>query len=156
MYRADATDHEQATRAVPPATRVDLGRLTLLYDGDCPLCRREIGFYSALAGAEHVDWVDVSRAPVDALPADVTREAALARLHAVEPDGRVLTGAGAFLAVWWRLRSFRWLARVLDRPALQPPLEAAYRLFLRVRPHLQRLAGGARRSTDDCSSACRR
>ena len=34
---------------------------TIFYDGSCPLCRREIGFYQKQIGADQLTWQDVSR-----------------------------------------------------------------------------------------------
>jgi hypothetical protein len=35
-------------------------RLTVYYDGSCPICSREIGFYRARPGADGFDWVNVA------------------------------------------------------------------------------------------------
>lgn len=42
------------------------------YDGGCPVCRREIGFYQTCPGAEHIAWQDISQAP-ELVAADLTR-----------------------------------------------------------------------------------
>ena len=34
--------------------------MTVLYDGDCPLCRREVGVYRGLRPLRPLHWVDVS------------------------------------------------------------------------------------------------
>ena len=34
--------------------------LTVMYDGACPLCRREIGLYQSLTPLQTVAWLDVS------------------------------------------------------------------------------------------------
>ena len=135
------------------ADRLAVGALTVYYDGACPLCLREIRFYSGLRGGDRMAWVDVAHAASSALPADLSREQALARFHARRADGSLVSGAPAFLAVWHHLALFRPLARLLDRRWLHGPLDAAYRLFLRVRPALQRLA--ARHPPEDCGQSCR-
>jgi len=64
----------------------------------------------------------------------------LARFHAREEGGALLSGAAAFAAMWRSiplLRPFGLLAR--GGPALWI-LERLYVLFLRVRPVLQKLA----------------
>lgn len=34
--------------------------LTVMFDGACPLCRREISVYQSLTPLEPVQWLDVS------------------------------------------------------------------------------------------------
>jgi len=113
--------------------------MTVLYDGDCPLCRREIAVYQGLAAREPVRWVDVS-APGTALPDE--RSTLLARFHVQREDGRLLSGAEAFLALWARLPGWRWLAFLGRVPGVPWLMERAYVGFLRVRPVMQRVARG--------------
>lgn len=112
--------------------------LSVLYDGSCPLCSREIAWYRGKAAAEAIDWIDVSD-PDAALPAGIEREAALARFHVVRPDGSVASGAAAFLRVWQAFPGLRRAAGLLSRPLALALLERGYRLFLPLRPALARL-----------------
>jgi predicted DCC family thiol-disulfide oxidoreductase YuxK len=113
--------------------------LTVLYDGACPLCRREIGVYRGLQANTPVCFADVSDIALP-LPPGTTREQLLARFHVRDADGRLLSGAPAFLALWAVLPGWRWLARVGRPPGAAWAMERAYRLFLRLRPALQRWA----------------
>jgi predicted DCC family thiol-disulfide oxidoreductase YuxK len=113
--------------------------LTVLYDGACPLCRREIGIYRGLQTDTPVCFADVSD-PASPLPKGTTREQLLARFHVRASDGRLLSGAQAFLALWEALPGWRWLARVGRVPGAAWAMEIVYRLFLRTRPMLQRWA----------------
>ena len=113
--------------------------MTVLYDGDCPLCRREIAVYQGLAAREPVRWVDVS-APGTALPDE--RSTLMARFHVQREDGSLLSGAEAFLALWARLPGWRWLAFLGRVPGAAWLMERAYVGFLRVRPAMQRVARG--------------
>lgn len=117
--------------------------LTVLYDGDCPLCRREISHAQGLAAGRPesaICFVDISR-PDHPLAADrETRDALLARFHVQRADGTRLSGAAAFVAMWARLPGWRWLARLARLPGMLPLMEASYRVFLRLRPGLQWLA----------------
>jgi predicted DCC family thiol-disulfide oxidoreductase YuxK len=120
--------------------------LTVFYDGGCPLCRREIGWYRRRRALAPIEWLDVSRCPDTALPDGHERQTLLARFHVALPDGRVTSGAAAFLAVWLRYPGLRWGARLASIPPLPWLLERGYRVFLRVRPRLQRRAS--------CSDRC--
>ena len=113
--------------------------LTVLYDGACPLCRREIGLYRGQAADVPLCFADVSDAD-QPLPAGTTREQLLARFHVRDADGRLLSGAAAFLALWSVLPGWRWLARIGRLPGVAWLMECVYRQFLRWRPALQRLA----------------
>ncbi len=108
-------------------------RLEVFYDGGCPICRREIAFYRARPGAEGFDWVDVSGGDPAVLGPDLTREAALARMHVRRPDGVLLSGAAAFAAMWQRMPGFQGLGRLIAVPPFTLVAELAYRVFLRVR-----------------------
>ena len=75
--------------------------LTVLYDGACPLCRREIAVYRDLQPLQlgsPVCFADVSNTALT-LPAGTTREQLLARFHVMGRDGQLLSGAQAFLAL---------------------------------------------------------
>lgn len=113
--------------------------LTVLYDGACPLCRREIGLYRGLRPNTPLCFADVSD-PAQPLPSGSTRAQLLARFHVRGRDGRLLSGAQAFLALWAALPGWRWLAFAGRLPGAAWALERLYRLFLRGRPMLQRWA----------------
>jgi len=113
--------------------------LTVLYDGACPLCRREIGVYRGLQPNAPLCFADVSD-PAMPLPAGTTRAQLLARFHVQGSDGCLISGAPAFLALWATLPGWRWLARLGRLPGVPWAMERLYRLFLRGRPALQRWA----------------
>jgi ubiquinone biosynthesis monooxygenase Coq7 len=115
--------------------------LTVLYDGACPLCQREISYMQGLAegsAGSGLCFRDVSAAEVQMPEAE--RAALLARFHVQRADGSRLSGAAAFVAMWARLPGWRWLAFVARVPGITPLLEVAYRGFLRLRPRLQAMA----------------
>ncbi|HEY9194234.1 MAG TPA: DUF393 domain-containing protein [Methyloversatilis sp.] len=115
------------------------GAIEVLYDGSCPLCRREIALYRSLTPLHPVRWRDVSDPLLTPLP-DGQRAALLSRFHIRQGNGRLLSGARAFIALWAALPGWRWLARLAALPGAASLLELAYRGFLLVRPGLQRIA----------------
>ena len=117
--------------------------LKVLFDGDCPLCRREIAHVQGLAqrqGDSGLCFVDISGAAGDATEFAADRAALMARFHVERADGSRLDGARAFVAMWGRLPGWRWLARLARLPGVLALLEFAYGGFLRLRPSLQALA----------------
>jgi predicted DCC family thiol-disulfide oxidoreductase YuxK len=115
--------------------------LTVFHDGACPLCRREIGWYRRRRNDGRIDWLDISHCEDDALPEGFDRPTLLARFHVALADGRIVSGPPAFAALWERYPGLRWLARLTRVPPMPLLMEAGYRVFLRLRPRLQRLAG---------------
>ena len=115
-------------------------RLTVFYDGACPLCRREIDFYRRRKGAQSLDWVDVSRCAGETAAPGLSKAEAMARFHVKRADGRLASGGLAFAQLWAALPGFRPLGLVLQCPPLAWLAERGYRLFLKLRPRLQALA----------------
>ena len=116
--------------------------LTVLYDGACPLCKREINVYrnlQPLLPNSSVFFADVSNSAC-ALPVGTTREQLLARFHVQRRNGELLSGAQAFLALWSVLPGWRWPAFVGRLPGAVWVMEWTYKFFLRWRPMLQRWA----------------
>lgn len=118
------------------------GRTTVFYDGGCPLCRREIGHYRRLDGAERIEWMDITRDDSLLRSLGIPFDTAMERLHVLRPDGKVATGVHAFAVIWDELPRYRTLARLLRSLRLLPVLERLYGRFTRWRLR-QRCAEGA-------------
>ena len=121
-------------------------RLTVFYDGSCPLCRREIRFYRQRTGAGRLAWVDVSRIDGRQVAEGLSRDMALARFHVRAADGRLLAGGDAFAALWSALPGFAPIGRIFRWGPLRWLLNRSYDAFLGIRPSLQTLAAGKRRT----------
>ena len=120
----------------PPVQASSCDALTVMYDGACPLCRREIGLYQSLTPLQTVVWLDVSDTAGTMSVADQARY--MARFHVRQKDGKLLSGAAAFVALWLTMPGWRWLGKLGRLPGVTPMLDVLYRGFLHLRPHLQR------------------
>ena len=110
---------------------------TVFLDGSCPLCRAEIGYYRRNDKDRALCFVDISESGA-VPPEGIDQERAMKRFHVRASDGRVLSGAGAFVEVWTRLPRWRWAARAASLPGALIALELGYRAFLPVRPFISR------------------
>ena len=113
---------------------------TVFFDGSCPLCRAEIGYYRRKDQAGALCFVDVSQPGAMTLEW-INQQLAMERFHVRARDGRVLSGAAAFVEVWTRLPKWRWAARAASLPGALTALELGYRMFLPVRPFISRVFG---------------
>ena len=109
--------------------------LTVWFDSACPLCRREIWLMRALDWRNAIAFVDIhardSLCPID--PAVL-----LARFHARDRAGRLVSGAQAF-ALMWRQIPLLWpMGQIARIPAVLQLLEHAYLRFLTWRQRRQR------------------
>lgn len=116
--------------------------LTVLFDGGCPLCSREIAHYRKLAGRVPIRWLDITRGEADLQGYGLTREQAMAEFHVFDEAGRLHKGADGFVALWGALPYYRWLARVCRGLRLLPLMRRAYARFARWH-FRRRCAGGA-------------
>jgi len=117
-----------------------LPKPTVYFDGSCALCRAEIGYYRRKDQDRALCFVDISE--TGAVPPEgITQTRALRRFHVRASDGRVLSGAAAFVELWTHLPRWRWVARAASLPGALMALEWGYRLFLPVRPFVSRLFG---------------
>ena len=110
-------------------------RSTVYFDGSCPLCRAEIGYYRRKDHSGSLCFIDVSK-PDALVPDCLTRQQAMERFHVRAGNGRLVSGAAAFIEVWARLPCWRWAARIAALPGILALLELSYRLFLPARPAL--------------------
>jgi len=108
-------------------------RCTVYFDGDCPICSREINLYRRAAGGDAIAWIDASRCDETMLANGPDRASALRRFHVRCEDGTMVSGAAAFVAVWQRLPTFSRLARICSDRRILAVMEWLYLAFLRLR-----------------------
>ena len=128
----------------------DRPRLTLLYDGACPLCLREVRFLRERDQRLHPSSPRLAFVDIDAAnynPADhggISYRDAMGRIHAITGDGQVLRDVAVFRAAY-RLIGLGWLYAPSGWPGLQQlsdglyGLWARWRLALTGRPNLDQL-----------------
>jgi predicted DCC family thiol-disulfide oxidoreductase YuxK len=121
-------------------------KIKLLYDGDCPLCLREVNFLKKRdADRGLVAFVDI--AADDYSPeanAGITFEAAMGRIHAVLPDGTVIQNVEVFRRVY-EILGMGWIYAITKLPVIGALADWLYgiwadrRLQLTGRPDLATL-----------------
>ena len=121
-----------------------LPKSTVFFDDFCPLCQAEIRYYRRKDHDRALCFIDISE--TSAVPAEgITQERAMKRFHVRASDGRILSGAAAFVEIWTRLPGWRWAASAASLPGALIALEWGYSLFLPVRPFISRFFGRALR-----------
>jgi predicted DCC family thiol-disulfide oxidoreductase YuxK len=111
-----------------------MAEVEVWFDGDCPLCRREIALLRRLDRRGAIVFTDVATGE-GSCPID--RAALLSRFHARE-DGRMVSGAEAFAAMWRAIPVLAPFGRLARNRSALAVMERLYLGFLTVRPALQR------------------
>jgi len=108
--------------------------IQLLYDGECPLCLREVNFLKSKdAGRGIVAFVDIADPAYDpAQSGGIDYETAMKRIHAVLPDGRIVENMAVFRQVYAAL-GMGWIYAWSDWPVLGSLIDAAYGVWARWR-----------------------
>ncbi|MBM3586711.1 MAG: DUF393 domain-containing protein [Alphaproteobacteria bacterium] len=109
-------------------------RVTIWFDGACPLCLQEIALMRRLDKSGAIAFIDATS---DVASCPIDQALLLQRFHAREGDGPLLHGAAAFAAMWRAIPLLRPLGLAARFPPLLWVMEGAYRAFLRFRPRLQ-------------------
>jgi predicted DCC family thiol-disulfide oxidoreductase YuxK len=102
---------------------------TVLYDGGCPMCSREILHYQRIGKDLPIHWVDVTQPDVDLAAYGLDLGEALKLFHVVDSNGVMQVGARAFRTLWSELPGYRYLGRFCRMSGLAPVLEAIYVRF---------------------------
>jgi predicted DCC family thiol-disulfide oxidoreductase YuxK len=127
----------------PPAAAGNSAQLTLLFDGGCPLCLREVTFLQRRDRRLHPEapqlaFVDINTDDYTAAAhGGITYREAMGRIHAIRADGRVLRDVAVFREAY-RLIGLGWLYAPSAWPGLRQLADALYGLWARWRLPLTR------------------
>jgi len=115
-------------------------KLTMYYDGLCPLCQAEILFLSRRNTAGLLSFVDVNSTKYSADAVGVSCQQALDSMYAQYDDGELINGIDVFSAAYQRanLPTLAWL---FSRPSLRPMLNWGYRFFAKNRHRISSIFG---------------
>jgi len=110
--------------------------LEVLFDGQCPVCSREVLWLQSHSTPSEVAFRDISSADFDPAPTGRSLAELMGSLHARTADGEWLVGAASLRAMY-RAAGFRRLVAVSEWPVIAQILDLSYRLFAALRPYLR-------------------
>lgn len=104
----------------------------VFYDGECPLCCREITMLQRWDKLRRIQFTDITRPEFHPESIGVTMERLMAEIHGRLPDGRLIVGVEVFRALYSAV-GFQNLVSLTRLPLIRNVLDAGYRLFARNR-----------------------
>ena len=112
-------------------------RLTVLYDVDCPICRRSRDWLAGQAQLVPLVFVPAGSARAKAAFPTLDHEGTLRKITVIGDNGSVYTGDRAWLVCLWALRTWRSAAIRFSRPGNRGYVRAATNIADRMRTRLR-------------------
>lgn len=129
-------------------------KFKLLYDGQCPVCRREANWLMRRNDAGHLAFEDIAAPGFEPLRYGLRQEQVRGVMHGIFPDGRIVTRMAAFREAY-RLVGLGWALAPTGWPGVRWLADRGYGWFARNRIAIGRLLGGNDCEKGRCEGASR-
>jgi predicted DCC family thiol-disulfide oxidoreductase YuxK len=116
------------------------GQFKLLYDGECPFCRREVEWLRRRDRDGNLALQDIADPGFDPEQYGLTREEVAGVLHGILPDGRVVRRVEAIRQAYQAV-GLGWLVAPTRWPVIRGVLDGMYGIFARNRTRWGRFLG---------------
>jgi predicted DCC family thiol-disulfide oxidoreductase YuxK len=126
------------TAQLPIEVNMEENPITMLYDGDCPICRREACRLGERSG--RIVLQNIAATDFDAAKYGLGKDEVMRVLHVVQPDGRILKSMDAVRKVY-DVAGLGRLTLWTRLPVVRQITDLLYALFARNRQRLGRLFG---------------
>ena len=126
-------------------------KFKLLYDGQCPICRREARWLQRRDRHGYLAFEDISAPDFDASRYGITQTEVMGVMHGVFPDGRIVRKVAAFREAY-RVVGLGWLLAPTGWPGLRWITDWFYEWFARNRIAIGRWFGGSACESGTCAA----
>ncbi len=120
-----------------------LPSVEVFYDGDCPLCSREVAFLRARAHRGEIKFTDITAIGFDPGPLGLTQAEMMSEIRGRARDGQLISGVEVFRQMYAAV-GFTSLIKLSRLAPIDWILRVAYQAFARNRLKL----------TGRCDAAC--
>lgn len=104
----------------------------VFYDGDCPLCIREINMLRRLDKQNKILFTDIAAQGFDPEPLGVSWQTLMDKIHGRLPDGTLIEGVEVFRRLYTAV-GFGKIVAVTRWPIVSRILDWAYNIFAKNR-----------------------
>ncbi len=118
-------------------------QVEVFFDGECPLCMREIRMLQRRDRADRIRFTDIAAPGFDATELGLTQSDMMKRIHGRLPDGTLIEGVEVFRQLYDAV-GFHRAAAVSRWPGVAQLLGAGYTVFAKNRLRL----------TGRCEASC--
>ena len=120
-------------------------KLTIFFDGECPLCKREVDFLQSRNQKSYLKFIDINSSDfLENFNQEISYKQAMERIHALKSDGSLIKDIKVFQEAY-SLIGLGWIYAPTKLPIIDKLIElvyglwAKYRLKITLRPSLEEL-----------------
>ena len=124
---------------------MNAARLTIFFDGECPLCKREVDFLQSRNQKSYLKFIDINCSDFCTyINHEITYKKAMERIHALKSDGSLIKDIEVFQEAY-KLIGLGWIYAPTKLPVINKLIEFIYglwaknRLRITFRPNLEKL-----------------
>jgi len=98
---------------------------TILFNGDCEICSKEIFVYRSYGASEGLplDFKDINVTDLHSF--GLTRDETARQLHVIK-NSELFVGVKAFIVLWNEMPKYRFLAKIFSLPGLEKIAQFLY------------------------------
>lgn len=103
-------------------------KITVYYDGACPICVKDRQNYEKLAGnrGNDVDWYDITGKDAELCEIGIDPKKALTELHIKDENRKILSELDAYIVLMKKVPVLKPLAWFIGLPLIRPALSRIY------------------------------
>tara|TARA_B100000902_G_C27075821_1_gene796347 strand:+ start:152 stop:502 length:351 start_codon:yes stop_codon:yes gene_type:complete len=114
--------------------------MKVYFNNSCKICKAEIDLYKK-EKIDQINWIDITNNKKAKIETNRNYKQLIRRLH-VEKDGKIFSGAKAFLLVWKNIPKYKILYLIFSLPIIFQIFSVTYEiiaffLFLKNRKQLK-------------------
>ena len=111
---------------------MDTYTVEVFYDGDCPLCLKEIQLLRWMDRRQKIRFTDIAAADFDPSSVGLTFQELMDRIHGRLADGQMIEGVEVFRQLYSAV-GLGFIVALTRIPGVSHALDWAYRIFARHR-----------------------
>ena len=103
--------------------------ISVLFDGKCNLCSKEINYYRRIAPKNTFNWVDITKTPGELDKFEIKLSDGLRLMHVADSRGNIFTGVDAFIIMWKQIKYWKFLGLFVSLPIVKQIANLLYQYF---------------------------
>ncbi len=122
-------------RNLNPTAMPSSKQFQVFFDGDCPLCQREINWLRKKDRNKQIDFIDIAADSFDEITHGKPYDTLMAQIHGRDQDGNWITGVEVFRRLY-QAAGYGGLVKLTRLPVIKQGLDIVYRVFAKYRTRL--------------------